>query len=116
MLLYTDKQKKITHQYSYLLLFSILYMSIFTAHLVSSSMKGLNQQNLRATTPTGVTLSQGGPPFQLVTQLQRPRMQQTAVQQNLTATGIQRTPITIQMTASANSSQLTDLQLNFDRK
>ncbi|KAK9693203.1 Spt20 family [Popillia japonica] len=75
------------------------------AHLVSSGVKNLNQQNLRAATPTGVTLSQGGQPFQLVTQLQRPRIQQqTGVQQNLTARGIQRTPITIQMTAAANSN------------
>ncbi|GJQ83948.1 hypothetical protein Trydic_g8686 [Trypoxylus dichotomus] len=75
------------------------------AHLVSSSVKGLSQQNLRAATPTGVALSQGGQPFQLVTQLQRPRIQQQAgAQQNLANRGIQRTPITIQMTAATNSN------------
>ncbi|XP_022920173.1 transcription factor SPT20 homolog isoform X2 [Onthophagus taurus] len=87
------------------------------AHLMSSGVKTLTQQNIRGTTPTGVTLTQGGQPFQLVTQLQRPRIQQGSVQQNVTARTIQRQPITIKMaTAATNSSQFGDLKLNFDRK
>lgn len=85
-----------------------------TAQLVTSGVKTINQQGLRAAGPAAVTLTQGGQPFQLLTPLQRPRMQQAGVQQNITR-GIQRTPITIKM-ASPNTSQFTDLQLNFDRK
>ncbi|KAK4886944.1 hypothetical protein RN001_003215 [Aquatica leii] len=78
------------------------------AQLVSSGVKGINQQNLRATGPTGVTLSQAGQQFQLLTPLQRPRMQQTGIQQNITARGVQRTPITIKMaTPNATAAQVT---------
>ncbi|KAF5302009.1 hypothetical protein FQR65_LT08674 [Abscondita terminalis] len=78
------------------------------AQLVSSGVKGINQQNIRATGPTGVTLSQGGQQFQLLTPLQRPRMQQTGIQQNIAARGVQRTPITIKMaTPNATAAQVT---------
>lgn len=78
------------------------------AQLVTSGVKGLTQQAIRATGPTGVTLTQGGQPFQLLAPLQRPRMQQTSVQQTINARNLQRTPITIKM-APTNSSQFTDL-------
>lgn len=58
-----------------------------TAQLVTSGVKGLNQQGLRATSPSGVTLSQGGQSFQLITPVQRPRVQQASIQQNVTARG-----------------------------
>lgn len=59
-----------------------------TAQLVSSGVKGLNQQGLRATTPSGVTLSQGGQSFQVIAPVQKPRVQQANLQQNVTARGI----------------------------
>ncbi|KAJ8927892.1 hypothetical protein NQ314_019597 [Rhamnusium bicolor] len=86
------------------------------AQLVSSGMKGVSQQGIRTSTsaPQTVSIAQGSQPFQLITPLQRPRIQQTTgVQQNLTSRTLQRTPITIKM-ATPNASQLTDLQLNFD--
>lgn len=64
-----------------------MYCTI-TAQLVTSGVKGLNQQGIRATSPTGVTLSQGGQSFQLITPVQRPRVQQANLQQNVTARGI----------------------------
>lgn len=63
-------------------------MYCVTAQLVTSGVKGLNQQGLRATSPSGVTLSQGGQSFQLITPVQRPRVQQANLQQNVTARGI----------------------------
>lgn len=75
----------------------------------------MNQQSLRATNPAGVTLSQSGQQFQLLTQLQRPRMQHTNLQQNIAARSIQRTPITIKM-ATSNASQLNDLQFHVNNK
>lgn len=88
---------------------------MFIAQLVTSGVKTINQQSLRAANPAGVTLTQSGQPFQLLTPLQRPRMQQATVQQSIAARNIQRTPITIKK-APANASQFSDLQLNFDRK
>lgn len=66
----------------------IICLFYYTAQLVTSGVKGLNQQGLRATSPTGVTLSQGGQSFQLITPVQRPRVQQANLQQNVTARGI----------------------------
>lgn len=63
-------------------------MLYVTAQLVSSGVKGLNQQGIRATNPSGVTLSQGGQSFQVITPVQRPRMQQANLQQNVAARGI----------------------------
>ncbi|XP_031340483.1 transcription factor SPT20 homolog isoform X2 [Photinus pyralis] len=76
------------------------------AQLVTSSVKGLSQQSLRAAGPAGVTLSQGGQ-FQLLTPVQRPRMQQSGIQQSI-ARGVQRTPITIKMAIpNATAAQVT---------
>ncbi|XP_044256126.1 uncharacterized protein LOC123006037 isoform X1 [Tribolium madens] len=66
------------------------------AQLVTSGVKGLTQQGIRAQGPASVSLSQGGQSYQLVTPLQRPRMQQN----------IQRTPITLKM-ATQNSNAAT---------
>lgn len=57
------------------------------AQLVTAGVKGLNQQGLRATSPAGVTLTQGGQSFQLITPVQRPRVQQATLQQNVTSRG-----------------------------
>ncbi|KAL3267486.1 hypothetical protein HHI36_011609 [Cryptolaemus montrouzieri] len=78
------------------------------AQLVSG-MKSMNQQGIRQGVPTAVSISQGQP-FQLITPLQGPRLQQANLQQNLTARTIQRTPITIKMATTSpntNSSQVT---------
>lgn len=92
---------------------SNLFFSL--AQLVSSGVKGVTQQGIRTSaSPQTVSLTQGRQPFQLITPLQRPRMQQaTAQPQTLTSRTLQRTPITIKM-ATPGTSQLTDLQLNFD--
>lgn len=85
------------------------------ALLVTTGVKGLGQQGIRAAgTAQTVTLSPGGQPFQLITPLQRARPQHHGGQGTATARTIQRTtPITIKM-ATTNASQLTDLPLNLD--
>lgn len=76
-----------------------------------TGVKGLSQQNIRTAGPASVTMSQSGQQLQLVTPMQRPKLQQGNIQQNIATRGIQRTPITIKM-ASPNASQFPDLQFN----
>ncbi|XP_025829739.1 transcription factor SPT20 homolog isoform X2 [Agrilus planipennis] len=78
-----------------------------TAQLVTSSIKPINQTNIRNATQTGVTLAQGTPQFQILTSVQRPKLQQTSsIQQNAATRNIQRTPFTIKMT-TPNTTQVT---------
>ncbi|XP_049826078.1 transcription factor SPT20 homolog isoform X3 [Aethina tumida] len=79
------------------------------ALLVTTGVKGLGQQGIRAAgTAQTVTLSPGGQPFQLITPLQRARPQHHGGQGTATARTIQRTtPITIKMaTTNANTVQV----------
>lgn len=73
-------------------------------------MKGSGQQGLRAAGSAGITLSQGGQQIQLKAPIQKGRRQQSGIQQNITARGLQTTPITIKV-ASPNASQFPDLHL-----